>query len=303
MNSRVAFPFLTLPDDAVGFCGWMIGDPGQPLQPAESLMQDWDYARDLEVSTTLSLDWDAASAALQLPKDELRLRVTLLAGTGTGNLPRRQDRVRELIVDCSSSEAQVSGLIAGRNLSGRLRIALLVTLDAPLEAGTVLSPKHHGARLWQCHHDILVEDGGDSRFPVETASFSSAFKGKPYEQAPWYLHWRPGALQADFSASIRLYVNSDREEVLARFVAGDQPTLQAIMGDVVSQMVESVLDHEDSSELLADCDEGSVGRQIAKWLELGFSGQETASIRMLRDSHPGAFRAAILAAAEMGGEE
>lgn len=303
MNSRVAFPFLVLPDEAIRFDGWMIGDPGQPLHAAGNVLENWDYARDLEVGTLVSIDWTVASEALQLPVERLKLKLSLIAGTGTGTLPRRQERLCEMVVDRASGESHVSGIVSGRNLSGRLQLSLHVSLESPCSDGTVLSPKVQGARLWSFRHDILIEDGGDSRFPVETASFSQLFSGKPQEQAPWYLHWRPGAIQADFSACVRLYLNSDRPEVLARFVDGDEPTLQAIMGDVMSQMVECVIDQEDALEVLDECDEGSVGRQIRQWLELGFPGQEIASIKVIRDQNPGTFRAALLAASEVGSTE
>lgn len=301
MNSRIAFPFLVLPDDSVRFDGWLIGDPGQPLQPAGELLENWDYARDLEVAATLTIDWQLAAAALQIPADRLRLSLSLVAGTGTGHLPRRQDCLAEKVIDESSGETHLTGTLVGQRLSGRLRLSLIVRLDAPCGAGTELSPEDRGARLWQTHNDILLEDGGDSRFPVETASFSQIFRGKPQERAPWYLHWRPGAFQADFSGGIRLYLNTARPEVLARFAAGDEPTLQAIMGDVMSQMVESLLQQADAEEILLDCDEGSVAGQIQRWLDLGFPGQEIGSIKALRDQSPGIFRAALLAASEMEG--
>ena len=57
MNSRVAFPFLVLPSDSIRFDGWMIGDPGQPLHPAGSILENWDYARDLEVYALVAIDW------------------------------------------------------------------------------------------------------------------------------------------------------------------------------------------------------------------------------------------------------
>lgn len=300
MNPRIAFPFLVLPDEVVRFDKWLIGDRGQPLHPAGSVLDNWDYARDLEVAALAEIDWVAVSEALQLPVDRLRLRLSLIAGTGAGNLPRRQERLREIVVGQASGKNHLSGIVLGRNLSGRLQLSLHVSLESPCNDGTALSPKVRGARLWQCRHDILIEDGGDSRFPVETASFSRLFGGKPQEQAPWYLHWRPGAFQADFSACARLYVNSDRPEILARFVDGDGLTLQAIMGDIVSQMMGSMLDQEDAAEILAECDEGSVGRQVRQWLDFGFPGQEIASVKVMRDQNPGAFRAAILAASEVG---
>jgi hypothetical protein len=131
-------------------------------------------------------------------------------------------------------------------------------------------------------------------------SFSRYFKGQPQEAAPWYLHWQPNSLQTDFSGSVRLFVNSDREEVASRIVEGDGPTLQAVLGDVMSQMAASVLDKHDYADLLAECEEGSVGRQIQNWLDIAFPGQEVSSIRAMRDRFPGRFHATLLAAADMG---
>jgi len=300
MNTRVAFPFLVLSDLAVRVDRWMIGDPGQPLQAATGILEHWDYARDLEVDSVISIDWKLAAETLQLSGDELRLKVVLSAGTGIGKLPRRQDRLREEMVDATVPEIRLTSVIPGRALSGRLRLSLQILFEGPVDAGTSLSPRVRGARLWQSHLDILIEDGGDSRFPVEAVSFSHCFKGLPQEAAPWFLHWRPNALQADFSGSVRLYVNSDQEKIAARFVDGDEPTLQAILGDVVSQMTASVLDQDDCADTLVECEVGSVGHQIRGWLGLAFPNQDVSSIRAMRARFPGRFRAAILAASDVG---
>jgi hypothetical protein len=303
MNTRVAFPFLVLPDDAVRVDRWMIGDPGEPLEDVASILENWDYARDLEVDSVVSIDWALCAEALQLPADQLQLRVGLLAGTGIGNLPRRHDRLYEKVVDAITSEVRLGSVIPGRTLSGRLRLSVQISLEGPTDSGSALSPRVRGARLWRSYADVLIEDGGDSRFPVETVSFSRYFKGQPQEAAPWYLHWQPNSLQADFSGSVRLFVNSDREEVASRFVEGDGPTLQAVLGDVMSQMAASVLDKNDCADLLAECEEGSVGRQIQNWLDIAFPGQEVSSIRAMRDRFPGRFHATLLAASDMGGSE
>ena len=303
MNSRVAFPFLVLPDEAISFNGWMIGDPGQPLFPAGSILEHWDYARDLEVCAQVAINWKVASEALQLPIESIRLRLSLVVGTGTGSMPRRQYRLCEIVVDHSTWQSQLSGIVLGRTLSGRLHLSLMISMGEASADGTVLSPKIRGARLWHASHDILLEDGGESRFPVETASFSEIFKGRPQEHAPWFLHWRPSSMQSDFSACARLYINSDEPAVFARFVDGDEPTLQAVMSDVMSQMIGYALDQDDAIEALAECEEGSVGRQIRQWLDFSFPGQEIPSIKAMRDQNPGAFRAAILAASAVGSIE
>lgn len=300
MNPRIAFPFLLLPEEAVLLDGWLLGDPGLPLKMAGEVLENWDYARDLEVAASVSIDWEAASAGLQIPREELHLKFSLVAGTGAGTLPRRQDRLLERTVDCRTGQLMVSGTVPGRTLSGRLRLSLTVSLDAPEGKGSPLSPKERGSRLWSTSHDILIEDGGDSRFPVEVASFSQVFGGRPQEWAPWYLHWSPGSLLGDFSAGIRLYVNSDHEDWLARVTAGDGPTLQAMMGDVMSQMIESMFRDGFDVRELSGSDEGSIGRQVLQWLEIAFPGQEPESMKALMDRDPGSFRAAIVSVAAMG---
>lgn len=145
----------------------------------------------------------------------------------------------------------------------------------------------------------MLEDGGDSRFPIELADFSRSFASGEFSRAPWYLDWRAHDLNADFGGSVRVYVNSSIPEIAERFVAGDPLTLQSILGDVMSQMIGSALDDEDCEELLDDCAANTVGHQIRNWLDLSFPGQTVSAVRSLRDHFPGRFRAAILAAAEV----
>ena len=82
MGSRIAYPFLTLPDGAVGFRGWMIGDPGEPLQPAGDIFDGWDYECDLEVHTECRFNFERVADALGVTASDAVLRVTLKAGTG-----------------------------------------------------------------------------------------------------------------------------------------------------------------------------------------------------------------------------
>lgn len=294
MSVAVALPFQTIPDTLVQFSGWEVGDVGSSLKPAMEILENWDYARDLEIATHLSVGWSDVTKYLEVLPSQLSLRVVLLAGTGTGRLPRRLERLQQVTLNERVTEARLSGVVRGARLSGQLRLLLTVALDrSPLTPGK-LSPRTVGSRLWQNSHDILIEDGGASRFPIEAASFSKIFKNTPIASAPWYLHWEPAALQRDFSEQVRLYVNSDREEVLARFKAGDALTLQAILGDVVSQMVSTTLDRPGSEELLAQCEEGSVGDQVRLWISTAFPGEQFSSVRGLKDQFPGKYRALIL---------
>ena len=296
--TRIAFPFLTLPDEAIGFGGWLVGDPGTPLKPAPDLLEGWDYARDIEVCAALDVNMPRASDALGIPQGELELFVVLSVGTGAGSKPRLVRRVAGTSIGPVRGSAQVREVISGVSLSGRLRLQLDLLLERRSGTAGVLSPRLRGSRLWRSSHDILLEDGGSARFPMELLSFSRFFRDRPERFAPWCLQWSPGNLGADFSGSVRLYVNADDETLAERFSSGDHATLQAILGDVMSQMISSVLTSEDWVD--TPFDEGTVGHQIQSWLEMIFPGQSLASLRSLRDHQPGRFHAEILAAADPG---
>lgn len=295
--SRIALPFLTLPDELVNFSGWMIGPPGEPLSPASDILENWDYEQDIQVNVHIDLDFNEAANLLGIDAADLNLAVVLLAGTGTGSLPRRVDRLATAIIDIEEQAATLEAIIPGCTLSGQLQLSLRIVLEAPVDSGSPLSPKLRGARLWQYHKNILIEDGGDSRFPIELASFSESFKARPEQYAPWLVDWSPTTLDADFSGNVRLYVNSDIECVCTRFVEGDALTLQAMVADVMTQLIETALDAENEAEL-DRYEEGSIGYQARAWMEMSFPGQNLEKIRQIRNFAPGKFKALILATAD-----
>jgi hypothetical protein len=303
MNQRIAFPFNRLNAEAVGFTGWWIGDPGQPLVPATDIFEDWDYERDLEVSVSFEMDYPAICAQLDIPSDALSICLVLKVGTGAGKMPRRMDRIRVERLDPSVPAVELRAVLPAARFSGRILLETSIVLESTPEAHGALSPVMPGSRLWSASKDILLEDGGSARFPLETVSFSSAFSGQPHASAPWYVHWRTGFLEADFGGAVRVYVNSDIADVCERFVAGDPATVQAVLGDVMSQMIEHVVAMPDCEEALENCFEGSLGEQIGTWLDMAFPGQSLNKVRAEMLGAPGRFRAAIMAAAQVGGLE
>ncbi|GKY87416.1 hypothetical protein [Sinisalibacter aestuarii] len=303
MKRRIAFPFLTLPDEVVGFCGWMIGDPGQPLLKAEDCLEGWDYERDIEVNARLKPDFEAIAEALDLNKEDVALTVVLKGGTGAGTMPRRVERLAGASLTEEQPEVDLGAVIGSERLSGRLRLEVSILLEkAPVAPGP-LSPMLVGARLWTDRKDILLEDGGDARFPIEVISFAEAFRDPGISFAPWFIHWRVGALDGDFGGSVRVYVNSDDLVTSERFVNGDPATLQAILGDVMSQLISAVVRMDDADDHLAECSEGSVGEQVRRWMDMAFPGRSARSILSVLEATPGRFHSAILAAARVGGEE
>lgn len=301
MTASFAFPFLSLPDEAVTLGRWMIGQTGGPLPPMKPIFDEWDYAADIEFRGSISIDRRVAAEMLAIPDEELKLAIVLKIGTGRGRFPRIVERVSSQFVDAETDQpVELHAIVPGNTLSGRLHVRIDVLLATPAENASILSPTRTGSRLWTDEFSVELEDGGDNRFPIEVVSFTETFPNHRHVTAPWYLSWKPGGLSADFGGSIRLYVNSDHEELAERVVSGDTLTLQAILGDVMVQMVGAALDAEDVAEQLNKCEEGSVGAQIAGWLDLAFPGRELSEVRSIRHSLPGHFHASIHAAAELG---
>lgn len=300
MNVAFALPFLSLPDETVTLGRWMIAQTGRPLLPMKTMLEEWDYAADIELRGSILINMHAAARMLSIPEDELKLAVVLKIGTGRGRFPRVVKRVSSQLIDTATDKPlDLRALVPGNTLSGRLHTRIEVLLaKSPINA-SILSPTRVGSRLWLHEFSVELEDGGDNRFPIEVVSFSETFPNHRHVTAPWYLSWRPGGLTADFNGSVRLYVNSDHAELAERVVDGDTLTLQAILGDVMVQMVGAALDAEDLAGQLDGCEEGSVGAQIAGWLELAFPGREVSELRNIRRNMPGSFHSSIHAAAEL----
>lgn len=295
--SNVALPFLVIPDSAISKEEVLIGPKGNPLLPVGDIYPTWDYAHDLDVRVHIRVDVHAAAAALQLNPEKLRLAVVVHAGTGAGTVPRQSWELGRMPLHVDQEQVDLEATIPGDLLSGRLLLDLSIVLAAkPVDCGAI-SPNLPGSRLWSSRWDVLLEDGGAARFPVELISFGSAFAST--RSAGWYLHWLPGALEADFGGSVRIYVNSDIKELSQRFADGDAMILQAILADVMTQMICTTLYRDDADIAFDSCAEGSVGQQIRFWLESAFPGHSTNTIAAMMRDRPGEFHASIHALASM----
>ncbi len=303
MKRKTALPFLVIPDNLVEFHGWYVGDVGSPLNRAGDTLEVWDYARDIEYRVTLNVDLAGVAETLQISLEQLVLLAVLKAGTGEGSMPRKVIRLMSREISLEKNSVELHGVIQSSSLSRRLRLECSILLARRPNEPSVISPKLVGSRLWQRHLDMRIEDGGDSRFPIETLSFSTRFSGTPQVNSPWYVDWKKDLYHVEFAGGVRLYINSDIEEFEERVVAGDALTLQTILADLMNQLVSAAINLKDCEDFLIDCAEGSVGAQIRHWIEMAFPGQRVESIRAMHEHMPGRFHAAILACTRMGAEE
>lgn len=292
---RTAFPFLVLPDEAVTFEGWYLGDKGIPLEPVRELLEDWDYARDLTLRASIRLDWQLAADALEVEADSLVIAAALHVGTGQGRLPRRTAILARGTLSKSQTHVVLEAELHGSQLSSRITGHIHLSLGASAHGASALSPILPGSRLWSTDFDVLIEDGGSSRFPISSLSFKDAFPNSSHLFSPWYLEWRPGDLHSDFSSSVSLYVNEDEEEFHKRFHAGDRLTVQSVIGGVAFELCSVALMSEEGFDI--DMFEaGSVGAVISHWLVQAFGHTAARSAKGELERDPGAFFASMLSA-------
>lgn len=293
---HVAFPFHTIGNEHVVASPWTLLESDGRFQDLADHIPTWDYARDLRISRTIGLDKAIGGLSLGFGDDEVNLSALVRLGTGPGSLPRRTLSIFKAILS-PDRPIVVDHLVPGETLSHRLWLETTIVLESATNPKSRFAPRRRGSVLWRDIKDIRLE-GTSPRFPMEIISFTDRFAGRPESTALWYLHWRPGEMHRDFGGAVRLFLNHDNEEFMARFVAGDTVTLQCTLANVISQMLEHALREDGLEHILADSEPTSVAGHIATWLTLAFPGWDIARIRTTLERMPGQFHAAILAMAD-----
>jgi hypothetical protein len=298
MSFANAMPFLVLDDAAVSATPWLISLNGGEKLANPRMLKGWDYSSVLSVERRVRIDFPAASAQLAIPAEQLKISLIVAMGTGPGTLPRSVDVQKIFPIDAETNEIDISIDIDSRALSQRLLLRTSCLLAVPPKTASILSPTLMGARLWEDAGDIALE-GGSPRFPIDAISFHQSFRGRIQENALWYLQWMSADMNRDISGALRLYVNKDKEDFMERLRLLDALTMQAMLADIMGQLVGRFLHSPDLDELVRSSERGSIAKQAQQWFETAFPDQSHAQVRALQESKPGEFSAAIQAAAEM----
>ncbi len=73
------------------------------------------------------------------------------------------------------------------------------------------------------------------------------------------------------------------------------------MAGIMSQMMISVLQIPDDSNILSECEGGSIGGYVRNWFEMAFPGIGIKTIKNILATRPAEFYARISATAEIEG--
>ena len=297
MSRRIALPYLTLSDLSVNATAWAYSLNGGAFSDVEEYLPNWDAASTIVARRTVRVDSPLAASELDVDAASLVMSVRVRVGTGPGRLPRvvvKESRA-ELPVDGSAVEVALE--IPGDDLSAVLDLFTEIVLISPPAGAGRLSPGANGERIWQDRARIRLE-GDEPRFPIEVADFRSLLGDVPAADSPWYLHWSPRDWSRDFHGAIRLFLNSRDAEMIARVEGQDEPTLRALLADVMSQVCERFVADHATADADLSYDGGTLGGQAMSWLALAWPGRDPSFTASLFQSRPGEFRAAFLALAE-----
>ena len=296
MTRRVAFPFLTLSDDAVQAEPWELALNEGEFGPVSDHLPDWDTASSIRARRRLRIDVALAAAEIGVEINDLHLAIVASTGTGSGRLPRYAQVCQEVDVDLNEPVADFDFVVPSVSMAIHLMTDVSLA-DVAMERSE-LSPRNVGDRLWYHHQKVRLE-GQELRFPIEAVDLSGMLGDPTVEAAPWFAHWTPGDWTRDFHGAFRLFLNSGVPEIKQAIEDESALVLQAMIGDVMSQLCEELLKARDpaAEDILMECEAETMGAQARSWLELAWPGRDLDFVRSVLENTPNRFRAALLAAA------
>lgn len=300
--SQIAFPFLTLGPHAIHADPWEVVDSDGTPALMQRFLTDWDYQRPITFRRTLRINREIAAENLGIqPSDISSLNPVLRIGTGPGNIPRSWIGTFPFSADKSGDTYHIEEAISGEQLSTRVKLETILVLETLSEKSSPLSPRLKCARVWTDETDVNLE-GVESRFPVESVSFSTQFAGQTHVGSTWYLYWNPARIHDEFAGTVRLFLNADNESFIERFTSADPLTLQSVMAGVMTQMAVGIIMQPDLHDQLPESEPGSVGYVVNHWLQMAFPDDSIASISSRLRTRPSFFHACMLAAADLQGD-
>lgn len=282
MNRRIAFPFLTLPPDAVRAGAWQVRLNESQKMRLPDHIREWDYQAKVELDRFLHVDFKCACDALKISSENVRLAVTVRVGTGGIQSPRAivASQIVELVPDSDPAEIRLH--LDSSRLSQTLHLETTIILASESSSACALSPKDSGDRLWSDRYRIWLERS-EPRFPIEEAPLND-------EEAPWKVVWNPGDWSRDFRSAVRIRVNSRNRAIMEKLKTNDELAFQAMLADTVSQLLERFLEDKEAE---SEFPEGSLGDVVMNWIRMLFptGSLEAARQSLLQD--PGSLREQI----------
>jgi hypothetical protein len=300
MQSFESFPYLTIPQEKVEVHAWEFPD-GKSLGP---WVEEWDPGRDLQISTIITLDPLEARSFCGMGKDAKLDLVATWRASGT-TLRGRGGLIHIPATKKGQQEFRVTLEVPGHEISGRLELRTSIVLVDPGKGGKELSATHPGSILWI--HQVMTDlEGGRPMFPICAVSFATVNGWSP--DALWVLEWGPSSVDlfSQFSAEVRLYLNSDHPAFPAfsrtdrRGDQSDEGIRSALLHDLAADLINVAMDRAEE----IDGDEfpsGTIGKVLSSLIDHTFDGMNATQVVERRKVHPGWFSTRLQASTNLFG--
>lgn len=240
-RSDVAFPFRVSAFTEGELESWhWCNTEGVPVA-VDSSLPGWDYFASLRFQRHCNIDLDRV-------RDECGLdSTTPLQLAIIWSCRRTMTRQVEWISDVSPGSrlsARIEVTLPSHCLAESITMETVLHLHESAEVVSPAIPHRRGTPLCQESVEILLEGAG-SRFPVEIVPFASSLARINAADASWYLDFIERDLSAPVMRAIRVYLNSDHDNVVDRLNSGDIEMQRALSAAIVSEIVQfAVQDQE-----------------------------------------------------------
>ena len=289
MASTVSLGYLTPDPSRITAGPWSL-IAGGVIQEQTLHVADWDYAVDLVVQREVVVDLSGLLTDCGLGPD------TLIHGLlcWTSSATRLRGGGGPVVL--TTGRNVLSLALRGEQLGGDLALDARVVLGPIHEAVNPLAPQRSGNTLWSDTTRIALEGAG-ARFPTLPIAFStSGLAGG--RNGLWCLTADTDELDASASGSIRLFLNSENENIqklLAEPTAEQSRILaEVIRSDVARQMLFRALGQAEL-DLRIDYEPGSVGEVLAGFIRRFFPHRDMNTLRGDMRTIPGDLEAELQA--------
>lgn len=174
-------------------------------------------------------------------------------------------------------------------LARDIQLEALLTLSDPDPAGSALAARVEGSILWSSTWRAKLE-GGRSRLPMETVSFSGDPRWAGHGRALVHVELADD-LALDCEEGLCVYLNADFPSFVRSVESDDSVARIIVWETVIRRAIISGLDIDVANEDSVVPD--SLGDHLQRWSRGAFPGLSTAGIRKLLLDEPSRFEAAI----------
>lgn len=265
---------------------WRVTPSGrEPLADPERI-DGWDYATDLLIERTLSVDLESVRTEAGLhSRDQLRCVIQWTSPAETSTGLQGSSPVKIL----TEGRQDISCLITGFEIGGVLQLRTTVSLAiGSSDARNPLAARRSGSILWSDEHHLILE-GEATRFPTELLSFSA--NGLGPTGCAWRVMVETADLDAPALSAVRVLINSDHpayERLTEKPDSAEAAlTREFLQYDVARQLVLAALAEDELKAV--DYEQGSIGAILRARLMTYFSaeGRDIAPLRQRWRLDPG----------------